>query len=184
MKKLIVLCLLLVPTLVFASPKVVIKTSMGDIQVELNDEQAPISTVNFLSYVDKGYYNGTISHRVIPNFMIQGGGFIKDMTKKVTQSPIKNEAANGLKNMRGTIAMARTGVVDSATSQFFINHKDNSFLDHRSNSSSGYGYAVFGVVTNGMDIVDKIAQVRTGIRRGMKDVPLQPVTINAIERMN
>lgn len=183
MKKLIVFCLLLLPTLVFAEPSVVIKTSMGDIQVELNEKQAPISTANFLNYVDAGFYNGTIFHRVIPDFMIQGGGFIKDMTQKVTKSPIKNEADNGLKNRRGTIAMARTGVVDSATSQFFINHRDNSFLDHRSKSSSGYGYAVFGVVTKGMDVVDKIAQVRTGIRRGMKDVPQQPVTIYAIERM-
>lgn len=183
MKKLMVVCLLLLPALVFANPSVIIKTSMGDIQVELNEQQAPISTANFLSYVDSGFYNGTIFHRVIPNFMIQGGGFIKDMTQKVTKVPIKNEAGNGLKNLRGTIAMARTGVVDSATSQFFINHKDNSFLDHRSNSSSGYGYAVFGAVTNGMEIVDKIAQVSTGMRSGMKDVPRQPVTIYAIERM-
>lgn len=182
-KLLIILSLLLLPTLALAGPKVVIKTSMGDIQVELNQQQAPVSTANFLSYVDSGFYNGTIFHRVIPNFMIQGGGFIKDMTRKVTKTPIKNEAGNGLHNKRGTIAMARTNVVDSATSQFFINHADNSFLDHRSNSSRGYGYAVFGSVTRGMDVVDKIADVKTGRRKGMRDVPLQPVTIYAIERL-
>ncbi len=183
MKKLIVVFLLLLPVLALANPSVVIKTSMGDIQVELNERQAPISTVNFLNYVDIGFYKGTIFHRVIPGFMIQGGGFIKDMTKKVTKDPIKNEADNGLKNQRGTISMARTNVVNSATGQFFINHKDNSFLDHKSNSSSGYGYAVFGKVTKGLDVVDKIAKVRTGIKKGMRDVPKQPVTIYAIERL-
>lgn len=167
----------------FAGPSVVIKTNAGDIQVELNNEQAPLSTANFLDYVDSGFYKGTIFHRVIPNFMIQGGGFIKDMTRKITKSPIKNEAGNGLKNKRGTIAMARTSAVDSATSQFFINHVDNSFLDHRSNSNRGYGYAVFGTVTKGMNVVDKIARVKTGVRNGMRDVPLQSVTIYAIERL-
>jgi peptidyl-prolyl cis-trans isomerase A (cyclophilin A) len=168
---------------VWANCTVVIKTSLGDIQLELNEQQAPISTANFLKYVDSGFYNGTVFHRVIPNFMIQGGGFIKDMTQKITKSPIKNEAANGLKNSRGTIAMARTGVVDSATSQFFINHADNGFLDHKSNTTRGYGYAVFGEVTQGMSVVDKIARVKTGIKNGMHDVPRQAVMIYAIERM-
>jgi len=184
MKKLIiVLTLLLVPTLAFSAPSVVIKTNLGNIEVELNEEKAPLSTANFLNYVDAGFYNGTIFHRVIPNFMIQGGGFTKSLARKVTKAAIKNEATNGLKNKRGTIAMARTNVIDSGTSQFFINHADNAFLDHKSKTTRGYGYAVFGEVTQGMDIVDKIAAVRTGRKKGMADVPVQPVIIQAVERL-
>jgi peptidyl-prolyl cis-trans isomerase A (cyclophilin A) len=151
----------------------VIETSMGKIEVELNAELAPISVANFMQYVDSGYYNGTIFHRVINNFMVQGGGFDKTMQKKTTQATIKNEAKNGLKNDRGTLAMARTGVVDSATSQFFINHKDNNFLNH---GDRDYGYAVFGKVTKGMDVVDAIARVQT--KAG--DVPVNPVAIKSV----
>jgi peptidyl-prolyl cis-trans isomerase A (cyclophilin A) len=151
----------------------VIETSMGKVEVELNAELAPISVANFMQYVDSGYYNGTIFHRVINNFMVQGGGFDKTMQKKTTQATIKNEAKNGLKNDRGTLAMARTGVVDSATSQFFINHKDNNFLNH---GDRDYGYAVFGKVTKGMDVVDAIARVQT--KAG--DVPVNPVAIKSV----
>jgi peptidyl-prolyl cis-trans isomerase A (cyclophilin A) len=151
----------------------VIETSMGKIEVELNAELAPISVANFMQYVDSGYYNGTIFHRVINNFMVQGGGFDNTMQKKTTQATIKNEAKNGLKNDRGTLAMARTGVVDSATSQFFINHKDNNFLNH---GDRDYGYAVFGKVTKGMDVVDAIARVQT--KAG--DVPVNPVAIKTV----
>lgn len=155
------------------NPVVLIKTSKGDIKVELDKEKAPISVENFLSYVNDGYYSGTIFHRVIKNFMIQGGGFTPDMKQKPTKDPIKNEAKNGLSNTRGTIAMARTSVVDSATSQFFINHRDNKFLDH---GSRDYGYAVFGKVTEGMDVVDLIAVVETGYQ----DVPKETITIESI----
>jgi peptidyl-prolyl cis-trans isomerase A (cyclophilin A) len=151
----------------------VIETSMGKIEVELNPELAPISVANFMQYVDSGYYNGTIFHRVINNFMVQGGGFDKFMQKKTTLPTIKNEAKNGLKNDRGTLAMARTGVVDSASSQFFINHKDNDFLNH---GGRDYGYAVFGKVTKGMDVVDAIARVQT--KAG--DVPVNPVAIKTV----
>jgi peptidyl-prolyl cis-trans isomerase A (cyclophilin A) len=152
---------------------VIIETNMGKIEVELNAEKAPISVANFLQYVESGHYNNTIFHRVINNFMVQGGGFDKHMRQKPTQAMIKNEAKNGLKNDRGTLAMARTGVVDSATSQFFINHKDNDFLNH---GGRDYGYAVFGKVTKGMDVVDAIARVRT--KSG--DVPVNPVVIKMI----
>ena len=140
----------------FAVEQVVIETNYGEITVELDDEKAPLSVANFLAYVDSGHYNGTIFHRVIKDFMIQGGNFTADMAPKQTGAPIKNEAGNGLRNLRGTIAMARTGVVDSATSQFFINLKDNGFLDHKDTSIRGYGYAVFGKVIEGMEVVDKI----------------------------
>lgn len=153
----------------------VIETSMGKIEVELNAERAPISVTNFMQYVESGFYNGTIFHRVIKNFMVQGGGFDKFMQKKATLAPIKNEAKNGLKNDRGTLAMARTGVIDSATSQFFINHKDNDFLNH---GGRDYGYAVFGKVTKGMDVVDAIARTQT--KSG--DVPVNPVVIKNIQR--
>ena len=153
--------------------EVVIETNMGKIEVELDSEKAPISVNNFLQYVKSGYYNGTIFHRVINNFMVQGGGFDKFMQKKTTLPAIKNEAKNGLKNDRGTLAMARTGVVDSATSQFFINHKDNNFLNH---GGRDYGYAVFGKVTKGMDVVDAIARVQTKAR----DVPVNPVIIKNV----
>lgn len=163
------------------NPVVLIETSMGNIKVELYPDRAPITVENFLSYVNAGFYNGTIFHRVINNFMIQGGGFTEDMLPKATKSPIKNEANNGLKNSRGTIAMARTMIIDSATAQFFINQRDNNFLDHRDNSMQGFGYAVFGRVTEGMDVVDKIASVRTGTVKGFQNVPLTPVVIKSVK---
>ncbi len=153
---------------------ITIVTSQGDIVVELFDESAPTSSENFKQYVADGFYAETVFHRVIPNFMIQGGGMTADMNRKETRAPIKNEAANGEKNLRGTLAMARTGEVDSATSQFFINLKDNAFLDH---SDRDYGYAVFARVTDGMEIVDTIAGVTTGTVAGHQDVPLEPITI-------
>jgi peptidyl-prolyl cis-trans isomerase A (cyclophilin A) len=151
-----------------------IVTSHGDIVVELFDETAPISTENFRQYVEDGFYSKTVFHRVIANFMIQGGGMTADMRRKDTRAAIKNEAANGEKNLRGTLAMARSGEVDSATSQFFINLKDNTFLDH---GGRDYGYAVFGRVTDGMDVVDAIARVDTDSLHGHQDVPVEPVTI-------
>ena len=153
---------------------ITIVTNHGDIVIELFDEAAPISSGNFTQYVTDGFFAETVFHRVIPNFMIQGGGMTADMKKKETRAPIKNEAANGEKNLHGTLAMARTGEVDSATSQFFINLRDNAFLDH---SDRDFGYAVFGRVTDGMDIVDAIAKVDTGSVAGQQDVPLEPVTI-------
>jgi len=160
--------------------KVKLTTSMGAITLELNKEKAPLSTENFLKYVESGHYNGTIFHRVIGNFMIQGGGFDKNLTQKPTNAPIKNEAANGLKNDNYTIAMARTGVVDSATAQFFINVSNNDFLNHA--GPANFGYAVFGKVVEGMDVVDKIKAVKTG-PKGMfpTDVPQEPVTIEKAE---
>ena len=153
---------------------ITIKTDHGDIAVELFEETAPISCENFRQYISDGHFDNTIFHRVIPNFMIQGGGMDADMNSKPTRAPIKNEATNGETNLRGTLAMARTGVVDSATSQFFINLRDNDFLNH---SSRDFGYAVFGKVTDGMDVVDAIAGVATGNVRGHQDVPLDAVTI-------
>lgn len=161
-------------------PKVLITTSLGKITVELYPDKAPITVKNFLAYVDDHFYDGTIFHRVVPGFVIQGGGFDKDMHKKPTRPPIKNEAGNGLKNEAGTIAMARTSVVDSATSQFYINLKDNPFLDHRDNTARGFGYAVFGRVVDGMGVVRKIAAVprtRNGI---YANVPVEPVVIKSI----
>lgn len=155
------------------NPVVIIKTSKGDIKVELDKENAPISTDNFMSYVEDGYYDGTVFHRVINNFMVQGGGFTADGQQKPTKAPIKNEADNGLKNDRGTIAMARTGVVDSATSQFYINHVDNAFLNH---GKRDFGYAVFGKVVDGMDVVDAIAAVQTG----PGDVPNEQIVIESV----
>ena len=156
---------------------VLISTSLGDIKLELYEEQAPITVANFLSYVEEGFYDGTIFHRVINNFMIQGGGITADMKQKPTKAPIKNEANNGLKNDRGTIAMARTADVDSATSQFFINHRDNSFLDH---GARDFGYAVFGKVVEGIEVVDKVATVQT--RPG--DVPVETVSILSMKVVN
>ena len=164
-------------------PTVLITTSMGDIKVELYPEKAPITVKNFLQYVDDGYYNGTIFHRVINGFMIQGGGMTEDMKEKKPHAPIKNEANNGLKNDRGTLAMARTNVVDSATAQFFINVADNKFLDFKSETPQGYGYAVFGKVVEGMDVVDKIKAVKTGRAGHHQDVPAQPVTILSVKRV-
>jgi cyclophilin family peptidyl-prolyl cis-trans isomerase len=160
----------------FPLTQIKLATSHGDIVVELDDVKAPISTANFLSYVDKGHYDGTIFHRVIPGFMIQGGGFAADMQQKTTSPPIKNE----WKNSKYTLAMARTSVPDSATSQFFINVADNAFLDQ---SRDGAAYAVFGKVTQGNDVVDKIAAVKTGNKGGHADVPVQPVIINKATRL-
>ncbi len=160
-----------------ANPKVIFETTMGNIVVELYPDKAPVSVENFITYVDSGFYDGTIFHRVIDNFMIQGGGFDKDLNRKETREPIVNEATNGLKNYRGTIAYARTNIINSATSQFFINVVDNHFLDNRDETQQGYGYAVFGKVVEGMDVVDKIKKVKTGIQGGMQDVPQKPVVI-------
>ena len=156
---------------------ITISTSHGDIVVELFEETAPISCENFRQYATDGFFADTIFHRVIPNFMIQGGGMTADMSQKETRDSIKNEADNGEKNLRGTLAMARTQVVDSASSQFFINLSDNDFLNH---GPRDYGYAVFGKVTDGMDIVDKIAAVATGNQGGHQDVPFEAVTINSV----
>ncbi|HYD48745.1 MAG TPA: peptidylprolyl isomerase [Terriglobales bacterium] len=160
---------------------VLMETSLGNIKIELDGDKAPVSTANFLAYVNDGHYNGTIFHRVIPNFMIQGGGFTPDMQQKPTKAPIKNEAANGLKNTVGTIAMARTNVVDSATAQFFINTKDNVALDHRDTSNQGFGYAVFGKVVEGLDVVKKIEAVATGNKGGHQNVPTEPVLIKSVK---
>ena len=161
--------------------QVTIKTSIGDIQLELNDEKAPITVENFKTIAQSGYYEGTIFHRVINGFMVQGGGLNADMSNKSSgTSPIQNEANNGLANDRGTIAMARTMDPHSATSQFFFNHKDNGFLNHTGENSQGWGYAVFGVVTEGMDIVDQIADVATGSSGGHQDVPVDVITIESV----
>jgi peptidyl-prolyl cis-trans isomerase A (cyclophilin A) len=164
------------------NPMVIIKTSKGDIKVELDAAKAPITVKNFLAYVDSGHYNGTIFHRVIDGFMIQGGGFTKDMNQKPTKAPIKNEAANGLKNKRGTLAMARTGVIDSATSQFFINVIDNAFLDHTAPTQQGFGYCVFAKVVEGMEVVDAIKSVPTGSKGPFQDVPTEAVEIVEVVR--
>ena len=156
------------------------ETSMGDITLELDGEKAPDTVANFVEYANSGFYDGTIFHRVIENFMIQGGGFDSDMKQKKTREPIKNEAANGLKNDTGTIAMARTNDPNSATAQFFINVKDNGFLNHTAPSGQGWGYAVFGKVTDGMDVVHAIEKVDTTIRSGMQDVPAETVVINKV----
>ena len=157
----------------------ILKTNKGTIKLELNGAKAPITVENFLGYVDAGYYDGTIFHRVIPNFMIQGGGFSPDFKEKSTRAPIKNEADNGLENNRGTIAMARTGVVDSATAQFFINLKDNDFLNH---GGRDFGYAVFGRVIEGMDVVDEIAKAPTERKGPHEAVPVEPVVIESASR--
>jgi cyclophilin family peptidyl-prolyl cis-trans isomerase len=164
-------------------PRVKLNTSMGVIVLELYPERAPKTTANFLAYVDAGYYDGTIFHRVIPKFMIQGGGFTAGMRQKTTRPPIPNEADNRIQNQRGTVAMARTADPHSATSQFFINTVDNDFLNFRSKDSRGWGYAVFGRVVQGMDIVDAIAGVKTGVLKGNRDVPLQPVVIVTARRL-
>ncbi len=156
------------------------KTNKGLIVIELNSEKAPISTENFLNYVRDGFYEGTVFHRVIPDFMIQGGGFTPEMSQKKTRAEIKNEANNGLKNLRGSLAMARTQVVDSASSQFFINLADNDFLNHQGKTPTGYGYAVFGQVIEGMDVVDEIAKVSTGNSGHHQDVPKEAVIIESM----
>jgi len=166
-----------------ANPKIQIKTSKGDITLELYQDKAPITVKNFLAYVDKNFYDTTIFHRVIKNFMIQGGGLTADFHEKGGLAPIKNEAGNGLSNLRGTIAMARTNIVDSATSQFFINHVDSAFLNHRDNTPDGFGYCVFGKVVQGLDVVDAIAGVRTGTTQGYDDAPRETVTILSVRRV-
>ena len=156
---------------------ITISTNCGDIVVELFDQSAPITCENFRQYIADGFFDGTIFHRIIPNFMIQGGGFDADMSQKDTRDPIRNEADNGQKNLRGTLAMARTQVVDSATAQFFINLRDNNFLNH---GGRDFGYTVFGKVTTGMDIVDTIANVPTSNHAGHSDVPVEPVVIESV----
>ncbi len=173
--------------------QIVMETTAGTIELELYPGKAPVSVKNFLSYVESGFYENTIFHRVIRGFMIQGGGFDKDHVEKQSGDPIVNEAGNGLKNLRGTIAYARTNVINSATSQFFINHRDNPSLDHRDESQAGFGYAVFGKVTKGIEVVDKIASVQTGTKKMViqyegkeyqqphQDVPLEPVIIKSVK---
>ena len=157
---------------------VTLETTHGNIVIELDDAKAPETVKNFLAYVNNGFYDGTAFHRVIPNFMIQGGGFMPGMSQKPTDAPVKNEADNGLPNDRGTIAMARTNDPHSATAQFFINHNDNAFLNHTAPTGQGWGYCVFGNVTDGMDTVDAIAAVSTGNNSGHADVPVEDVIIN------
>lgn len=182
-KLLITACSVAFATSVMASdktPHVVLDTSLGQVEIELNAEKAPISTKNFLEYVDSGFYNNTIFHRVIPGFMAQGGGFTDQMVQKPTRDPIRNEASNGLANTRGTLAMARTSDPNSATSQFFINVADNDFL----NPGRDRGYAVFGKVTKGMEVVDQIVNSPTTIKQGMRDVPADPVYITSAKRID
>jgi cyclophilin family peptidyl-prolyl cis-trans isomerase len=157
-----------------------VDTTLGSFSVEFFEKEAPISVANFLKYVDDGFFDGTIFHRIVPGFVIQGGGFTEDMTQKKTKPAIKNEADNGLKNGRGTLSMARTNDINSATSQFFVNLKDNDFLDH---TRGNFGYAVFAKVTEGMDVIDKIAAVETGRKRGFDDVPLEPVIMTTVRRI-
>jgi cyclophilin family peptidyl-prolyl cis-trans isomerase len=166
------------------NPRVVLETSSGKIIIELQADKAPATVKNFLAYVDSEFYNDTVFHRVIPNFMIQGGGLTAELNPKTTQTPIKNEADNGLKNERGTIAMARTADPNSATAQFFINTVNNEFLNHRSKDSQGWGYAVFGRVIEGMDVVDAIAGVKTETRGVYRDVPSEPVVIRNARCIN
>ena len=167
---------------VSGKPVVVLETSQGTIEIELNAEKAPITVANFLKYVDDKFYDGTIFHRVINNFMIQGGGFTEKMVEKPTKAPIQNEANNGLTNDEGTIAMARTNDPNSATAQFFINVANNSSLNHTSQTTSGWGYAVFGKVTQGMTIVNRIKLLKTGSISGYQDVPMTQVVIKSIRR--
>lgn len=162
-----------------ANPVVVMKTSMGEIEIELLQDKAPVTVENFLKYVDDGFFDNTIFHRVIAGFMVQGGGFTADMQQKATRKPIKNEAKNGLKNLRGSLSMARTSAVDSATSQFFMNLVDNAFLDH---GSRDYGYAVFARITSGIEVLDKIGKVATTTKHGHGDVPVEPVVIESVKR--
>lgn len=162
------------------NPKIKIETTMGDITLELDAKNAPISTENFLSYAKEGFYDGTIFHRIIPNFMVQGGGMKPDMSEKETKATIKNEANNGLLNDRGTVAMARTNEPHSASSQFFVNVKDNAFLNFKSEDMQGWGYAVFGKVTDGMDIVDKIVAMERGNMGYHQDVPTESIIMNKV----
>lgn len=162
------------------NPVVVVSTSLGDFTVELFQDRAPVSVANFLQYVQDGFYPGTVFHRVKPGFMIQGGGFTEALDQKPTRPPIQNEATNGLRNLRGTLAMARTQQLRSATSQFYVNLVDNRMLDHTGYSPDDFGYAVFGRVLTGMDVVDKIAAVKTHTAGNMEDVPIEPVVIKGV----
>lgn len=175
---LIVLGIALSSVVAQAAPQVELVTSEGKIVLELNADKAPKTVANFLRYAKEGFYNGTVFHRTIRGFMVQGGGFDTQLKQKETHAPVQNEAANGLTNLRGTIAMARTGDPHSATAQFFINHRDNAALDYP--SRDGWGYAVFGKVTAGMDVVDKIAQAPTGYIKGMQDVPFRNIVIQSV----
>jgi cyclophilin family peptidyl-prolyl cis-trans isomerase len=163
------------------NPVVLVSTSFGDVTVELFKDRAPVSVENFLGYVEEGFYPGTIFHRVVSGFVVQGGGFTADMTEKATRPPIQNEATNGLRNLRGTVAMARTQSLRSATSQFFFNVSNNSDLDHTGFSPRDFGYAVFGRVLAGMDVVDRISRTPTHSARGMDDLPVEPVVITGVK---
>ncbi len=165
------------------APRVALHTSEGDIVLELNPDKAPQTVANFLRYVDSGFYNGLIFHRVIRDFMIQGGGFTEQMSKKPTDAPIQNEADNGLKNLIGTVAMARTNAPHSATAQFFINTKNNDFLNHSGKNAQGWGYAVFGKVVSGLDVMNRINSAATTTRSGYRDVPQKPVVIQSAEKL-
>ena len=156
------------------------ETTQGNFTIELFEKEAPVTVANFLKYVDDGFFDGTIFHRIVPGFVIQGGGFTEDMTQKKTLAPIRNEADNGLKNERGSLSMARTNDINSATSQFFVNLKDNVFLDHQ---RGNFGYAVFARVTEGLEVIDKIAAVETGRRRGFDDVPVEAVVMTRVQRV-
>ncbi len=188
-KNFIFLVLVLFSTLSFATEKkmsekqskVKLSTNLGDIVIQLDTEKAPATAENFITYVKEGFYDGTIFHRIIPGFMAQGGGFDTDFAQKKTGSPIKNEADNGLKNDRGTLAMARTSDPDSATAQFFINYKNNDFLNYSSPTPNGWGYAVFGSVVEGMEVVDKMAEAPTTTRGGHQDVPVNDIIIEKAE---
>jgi cyclophilin family peptidyl-prolyl cis-trans isomerase len=158
---------------------IVFETTLGNFTIEFFEKEAPISVANFKKYIDEGFFDGTIFHRIVPGFVIQGGGFTEDMTQKKNNPAIKNEADNGLKNSRGTLSMARTNDINSATSQFFVNLKDNDFLDH---SRGNFGYAVFAKVTQGMDVIDKIAAVETGRKKGFDDVPVEPVIMTSVRK--
>lgn len=157
--------------------QVTFHTTLGDITIEVDHEKAPISAANFVQYAEDGFYNGTIFHRIIPSFVVQGGGLEADMQQKENRAPIENEADNGLKNLKGTLSMARTMDPNSATSQFFINLKDNDFLDHTAKNAQGWGYAVFGRVVDGMDVVEAMAKVKTGSRQGHQDVPVEDIVV-------
>jgi peptidyl-prolyl cis-trans isomerase A (cyclophilin A) len=156
------------------------ETRLGEFTVELFEKEAPVTVANFLKYIDDGFFDGTIFHRIVPGFVIQGGGFTEDMSQKRTHPTIKNEADNGLKNARGTLSMARTNDINSATSQFFVNLKDNDALDHK---RGNFGYAVFGKVTQGMEVIDQIASVETGRRKGHEDVPQEAVIMTSVRRL-
>jgi len=159
---------------------ILFETTLGNFKIEFFEKEAPLSVANFLKYIDDGFFDGTIFHRVVPGFVIQGGGFTEDMAQKKTEPPVKNEADNGLNNERGTLSMARTNDINSATSQFFVNLKDNEFLDH---SRQNFGYAVFAKVTEGMDVIDRIAAVKTGRKRGHEDVPVEAVVMKSVRRV-